>query len=135
MGGSVWKEIMEKHMNTKKILQTKHYLHYLFVKCVKYMIESITYSIEFSAGKGYPQLNCWECQKKIHINRKRWVKCPQCSSWNLHPIWGNQGENVVSFLKKFSIFSLVCLLLLGIFCLATYGFSQILYWFVNKEIG
>ncbi|KPK75314.1 MAG: hypothetical protein AMJ79_11620 [Phycisphaerae bacterium SM23_30] len=115
-------------MSNKKVLLAVYNIIFSLQKIYKYITECLTYSIDFCSGKGYTQFNCWGCENKINlIKRKRFVKCPKCWCWNMHPIWGNQGINFGSFSKKFFVLYLVFLSLIFLFGLGVYCLARVLY--------
>jgi len=92
-----------------KLLSLKKFI----LKIIEHISSCWTYTFQFCLGKGYPKFICWECETEIQVTkRKRFVKCPKCSRWNMHPIWADRGENLISFAKKIYLPNLMILLII-----------------------
>ncbi len=79
-------------MSNKNVLLAVYNIIFSLEKIYEYITKCLTYSIDFCSGKGYTQFNCWGCKSKINLIKwKRFVKCPKCWRWNMHPIWEKQG--------------------------------------------
>ena len=108
--------------------QSMPYIGNTYKKIMAQVTECLTYTIDFCLGRGYKEFVCWECQTNISLaKRKRFVKCPQCRCWNIHPIWGQQGENIKSFSKKLYVSNLLFLFLLVSYGLGINWLSKLFY--------
>ena len=115
-------------LHTKVAIQAQFYGKQIWEENVEFLSESVTYTIDFYLGRGYEKFICWECKNEIKLNkRKRFVKCPQCYCWNIHPVWKEQGENFMSFLRKTNATNLLFLLFSLLFVLFVCLFSRIFY--------
>ena len=82
------------------------------LKVIEHVENCFTYTAQFCLGKGYAKFNCWQCDGDITVEKRtRFIKCPQCAHWNMHPIWGDRGENIKSFAKKIYLPNLMILLI------------------------
>ena len=115
-------------LHTKAAIQSPFYGKEIWKENVEFLNESLAYTVNFYLGRGYEKFICWECENEIEpFKRKRFVKCPQCSCWNIHPVWKEQGENFMSFLRKTNATNLLFLLFSLLFVLFICVFSRIFY--------
>jgi hypothetical protein len=97
------------------------------LKIIEHITNCWTYTIQFCLGKGYAKFSCWECESALSVTEhQRFIKCQKCLHWNVHPIWGERGKDISSFLKKIYLPSLLVLSLL-IVVMVTIGWMVSVY--------
>ncbi len=96
-------------------------------KLIKHCENCFTYTAQFCLGRGYAKFNCWQCDSDIAVEKRtRFIKCPQCSNWNMHPVWNDRGESPASFSKKIYLPALLALTLIFV-CTFTVGWCISVY--------
>jgi len=97
------------------------------LKVIEHVENCFTYTVQFCLGRGYAKFNCWQCDSDINVEKRtRFIKCPQCSRWNMHPIWSDRGESPASFSKKIYLPALLALTLFLV-CTLTLGWCASVY--------